>query len=341
MRRLTLMIAIAALFAACNNQSKETKVSENPYAGLQKKATAVFAVLHKADTPENEALVKLGKALYFDNRLSKDQTESCNTCHNLATFGVDNKPVSMGDAGGNGTRNSPTTLNSGLNFVQFWDGRSPDVEDQAGGPILNPVEMAIPSEEFLIDRLSKINGYVDMFKAAFPEEESPITYDNIKKAIGAFERTLQTPSKFDNYLGGDSTALADNELKGLKTFLDEGCATCHSGVLLGGSMFQKFGLFGNYWDYTHSAVIDSGRYMVTHKDADMFVFKVPMLRNVEGTYPYFHDGSVKSLEEAVKIMAKTELNKDFSDEQSKAVVDFLKTLTAPLPDDVAAAPQLP
>jgi cytochrome c peroxidase len=348
MKKILYITIIALAFAACNNGETKTENKEaqqDPYAGLHEKAVKMFAELpataENPDNPLTEAKVKLGKILYFDKRLSKDETQSCNTCHYLATYGVDNQPTSKGDAGENGNRNSPTSLNSGLNFVQFWDGRSPDVEDQAGGPILNPVEMAIPDKDFLIKRLTEIEGYAELFKAAFPDDENPVTYENVQKAIGAFERTLNTPSKFDKYLAGDEEALTADEKAGLLAYMDAGCATCHSGALLGGNMFQKFGLFGNYWEYTNSETIDSGRYHVTGKDADMFVFKVPMLRNIDKTYPYFHDGSVNSLDESVKIMAKTELNKDLSEEETKSIVAFLATLTGELPDDVKAEPVMP
>ena len=228
-----------------------------------------------------------------------------------------------------------------LQFVQFWDGSSPDVEDQAGGPVLNPVEMAIPNEEFLLERLATIKGYDSLFKAAFPEDETPLTFGNIKKAIGAFERTLMPKSKFDNYLEGEKEVLDSIEIAGFQTFLETGCITCHNGSAFGGTMYQKFGLFGNYWELTNSAVIDSGRYLVTGNANDMFIFKTPILRNAETTYPYFHDGSVKELSEAVKIMAKAELNKDLTEEEINSIVTFLKTLTAPVSEEVATAPAMP
>lgn len=322
-----------------NTETTDTVSVKNEIA---EKAKAYFQVLpDKANNPENEVTpekVKLGKVLYFDNRLSKDQTQSCNTCHNLDTYGVDNLPVSPGDNGGNGTRNSPTTLNAALHISQFWDGRNKDVEEQAGGPVLNPVEMAMPNEEAVVERLSKVEMYQKMFKEAFPNDEQAITFKNMQYAIGAFERTLLTPSKFDKFIAGDETALNEEEQAGLKSYIDNGCTTCHSGSLLGGNMLQKFALFGNYWDLTNSAVVDSGRYAETKNEADMFIFKVPSLRNVEKTFPYFHDGSVADLGEAVKIMGKTELNKDLSDEDIKSIVVFLNTLTADLPADVKAKP---
>lgn len=339
MKKNLFYIAILFGFISCGNQeqekTEETAVDITTVAttALIEKAKGIFGELPKqAVNPENEitdAKVKLGKILYYDNNLSKDKTMSCNTCHNLETYGVDNKPVSPGDDGTSfGSRNSPTVLNAALHISQFWDGREPDVEAQAGGPILNPVEMNIPSEEFLIDRLSKIEEYTSLFAEAFPGEENPLTYDNIKKSIGVFERTLITPSKFDDFINGDATALNEQEQKGLETYINVGCITCHSGNNQGGTMFQKFGIFTDYASLTKSEVIDEGKFEVTQNEADKYIFKVSSLRNIEKTYPYFHDGSVADLSEAVKIMAKTELNKDLSEEELNDIVAYLKTLTS-------------
>lgn len=333
------LISLAFVFAiSCNNNESpkpEVAAPSIDKEAIMTQATNFFAVLPAEDVnPENpmtEMKIALGKALYYDNRLSKDETQSCNTCHNIETYGVDNEPTSKGDNGGLGNRNSPTTFNSGLHISQFWDGRNKDVEEQAGGPILNPVEMAIPNEEFILNRLKEVPEYVELFAAAYPEDEDPFTYKNLTWAIGAFERTLLTPSKFDDYLAGNQDALNDEELIGLKTFIDVGCTTCHSGALLGGSMHMKFGLSTNYWDLTKSSVIDSGRYHETHQEADLFVFKVPSLRNIEMTYPYFHDGSVVDLGDAIQIMAKTELNKELSTDEVAQINVFLKALTGEVP----------
>ena len=311
-------------------------------AAIGAKARSAFQPLsvsaENAANPLSDAKVKLGKVLYFDKRLSKDQTQSCNTCHDLNTFGVDRKKTSPGDNGGLGDRNSPTVLNSALHVTQFWDGRAKDVEEQAGMPVLNPVEMAIPNEKFLIDRLSKVDMYQTMFKEAFPGETNPLNYANLKLAIAAFERTLLTPSKFDDYLKGNANALTVQEMKGLKTFLEVGCTTCHMGSLLGGNIFQKFGVYGNYWELTKSDPVDSGRFKVTQNEADKYMFNVPSLRNVAETYPYFHDGSVQNLEEAVKIIAKLNLNVDLNEEQVSDLAAFLKALTADIPEEVKQAP---
>lgn len=338
---LAYAIAFTALIA-CGDEKTETKEiettsEEKELTELQKRAKTLFGELPKVvDNPENpitEEKVILGKQLYFDVRLSKDNTQSCNTCHNLNTFGVDNLPTSPGNDGKNGTRNSPTVLNAALHASQFWDGRNKDVEEQAGGPILNPIEMAMPSEEFVIERLSGIKEYKELFAKAFPQEEQPITYKNLQKAIGAFERKLITPSKFDDYLAGNDEALNEQEKRGLETFMTTGCITCHSGNALGGQLIQKFGLFGNYWELTKSDRIDDGKFEVTQNEADKYFFKSPSLRNIEKTYPYFHDGSVANLNEAVKIMAKLQLNKELTEEETNDIVAFLNTLTGDVPQE--------
>ena len=341
MKKNILYAGILLGFFACGNGGENTDAktdetnadSTNNATALIEKSKGIFGELPKqAVNPENEiteAKVILGKTLYYDNRLSKDQTQSCNTCHNLETYGVDNNSFSLGDDTKTfGGRNSPTVLNAALHVAQFWDGREPDVEAQAGGPILNPAEMNIPSEQFLIDRLTKVEEYTPLFADAFPGEETPLTYDNIKKAIGAFERTLITPSRFDDFLNGDATALNEQEQKGLETYISVGCITCHSGNNLGGTMFQKFGLFADYAPLTNSKKIDFGKFDLTQNEADKFIFKVPSLRNIEKTNPYFHDGSVADLKEAVQIMAKTELNKELSEEELGDIVAYLNSLTS-------------
>ena len=290
------------------------------------------------ENPVTAEKVRLGKILYFDKRLSKDGTQSCNSCHNMSTFGVDNLPVSPGDNGGNGTRNSPTVLNAAFHTTQFWDGRAKDVEEQAGMPITNPVEMAIPSEDFLVERLSGIDMYNEMFAKVYADEETPLTYKNISKSIAAFERTLITPSKWDDYLTGSAGALTLEQKRGLNSFLNVGCISCHMGTLLGGNMFQKFGVYDNYWEYTKSAVIDEGRFEVTKNEGDKYMFKVPSLRNVAETHPYFHDGSVADLGEAVKIMAKVNLNKDLTSTEVSDIVAFLGSLTGEVTEEMSSMP---
>lgn len=347
-----LMILLGVLFtlAACGDKKSQTKnqaqddVEHARYdEALREKKLTYFSVLPQkavnADNPSNPAKVKLGHILYYDVRLSKNNTISCNSCHNLSKSGVDNLSFSPGDDGTLGGRNSPTTINAALHIQQFWDGRAKDVEEQAGMPILNPVEMAIPSKNFLVKRLAAIPMYQDLFKQAFPNDPNPLTYGNIQKAIGAFERELLTPSRFDKYLQGDSRALTVQEKKGMLSFINIGCITCHSGSLLGGDQFQKFGVHVPYWELTGSKNIDKGLYEITKNELDMYKFKVPSLRNVAETWPYFHDGSVQDLEQAVRIMGKTQLNYEMSDSEVQNIVAFLKSLSGEVPSFAKEKPK--
>lgn len=271
---------------------------------------------------------QLGQQLYYDKRLSKNGTISCNSCHNLDTYGVDNAATSLGDTKERGGRNSPSTLYASLHFKQFWDGRAKDVEEQAGMPILNPVEHSIPSQEFLVSRLRQLEEYQILFKKVFPNENQAITYANLTNAIGAFERKLLPASRFDKWLDGDEKALNATEKAGLNSFIANKCIACHSGIALGGQMMQKFGVYEDYWNHTNSKKIDLGLYDQTKNEADRYFFKTPSLRNIEKTFPYFHDGSVTDLKEAVKIMGKLQNNKDLSEHEIDNIVAFLKTLTA-------------
>jgi len=336
---LLLLSSAFIFFLSCHNtESPKTAVVPSlDKAAVLKQANKVFAVLPtesiNSENPTSAEKIALGKSLYFDNRLSENQTQSCNTCHNVATYGVDNLATSKGDNGRFGNRNSPSTFNAALHISQFWDGRNKDVEQQAGGPILNPKEMAIPNEEFVLNRLKKVPEYKEMFAKAYPNDKKPFTYLNLTRAIGAFERTLITPSKFDEYLAGNQDALNEQETQGLQSFMDVGCTTCHSGSVLGGNILMKFGVNNNYWELTKSTAIDSGKYSQTKADADMFVFKVQSLRNIEKTFPYFHDGSIAKLDDVVKIMGKLQLNKDLSAEETANILAFLKTLTGKIPEN--------
>lgn len=340
MKNFTLLSFCLFFIVACSESKEEKKDfgDANDLVIEEKLSTTGFAPLNASAVSFSDPKVTLGHALYYDTRLSKTGNNSCNSCHNLATFGVDNLPFSPGDAGKNGERNSPTTLNAALHRMQFWDGRAKDVEEQAGMPILNPVEMAIPSKSFLESRLSDLPYYQDLFKKAFPNEKSPVNYSNLQKAIGAFERTLITPSRFDKYLEGDKTALSEAEKSGLISFMMIGCTTCHSGELLGGTQLQKFGVHGNYWEYTKSEKIDKGAFALSKDTTKLYQFKVPSLRNVSKTYPYFHDGSVKDLAEAIKIMAKVQLNYDISSEETANIVAFLKALDGNVPVEATKPP---
>jgi cytochrome c peroxidase len=294
------------------------------------------ASMDSAKNPASEAKLQLGRMLYFEPRLSKSQTISCNTCHQLDKYGVDNKPTSDGHRGLKGNRNSPTVYNAAIHVSQFWDGRSPDVEDQAKGPVLNPVEMAMPSEKVIVEVLKSMPEYVDLFHKAFPGEADPVTFNNFALAVGAFERKLVTPSRWDRYLAGDTNALTAEEKAGLQTFLDTGCATCHNGIGVGGHMYQKLGLAKPWPDQS-----DLGRQAVTKAEKDKLFFKVPSLRNIDKTAPYYHHGKIASLEEAVSTMAEYELGKKLDGQAVNSIVAFLRSLTGELPRGLTQPPVLP
>jgi cytochrome c peroxidase len=285
--------------------------------------------------PITDAKVNLGRMLYFDKRLSIDNDVSCNSCHQLDKYGVDNEKTSKGHKGQRGDRNSPTVYNAAFHFAQFWDGRAANVEEQAKGPILNPVEMAMPSEPEVIQRLEGVEGYREAFAAAFPGEKQPITYDNLARAIGAFERKLVTPSPFDEFLAGDDKALTKEQQEGLAIFLDTGCTVCHSGAVFGGQMYQKLGLVKPY------STEDPGRAKITGNEAERGFFKVPSLRNVAKTEPYFHDGSIATLDQATRIMAEHQLGRTLSDADVTKLVAFLESLTGKIDPAYTQEPKLP
>jgi cytochrome c peroxidase len=313
------------------------------------KASSLFGALpnsvNNPDNPLNMEKVALGKMLFYDTRLSRSNTISCNSCHNLATYGVDNNITSIGHGWRRGPVNSPTVLNAATEIAQFWDGRARDVEEQAMGPVMNPIEMGgtgSDAHKIGVERISAIPEYVDLFKKAFPPDSNGVTLENIGRAIGAFERTLMTPSGFDKFMNGDPTALTSQEKQGLNDFINVGCVTCHNGPAAGGRMYQKFGLVNDpYWKYTKSDNRNEGRFNVTHDQNDRYVFKVPMLRNIAHTYPYFHDGSVWDLHEAVRIMSTTQLGKDVTDQQVNDIVAFLNSLTGEIKREWRTLPILP
>jgi cytochrome c peroxidase len=274
----------------------------------------------------NPALVELGKQLYFDPRLSKSGFISCNSCHNLSMGGTDNIKTSIGHNWQEGPVNAPTVLNSSLNVAQFWDGRAADLKAQAGGPIANPGEMAF-TPALAIAVVQSIPGYVAEFRKAFGSDQVDI--EKVTAAIAAFEETLVTPnSRFDKWLKGDRKALNKEELAGYQLFKDSGCVACHNGPAVGGNSFQKMGIVEPY----KASSPAEGRVAVTGKDADRFNFKVPTLRNVELTYPYFHDGAANTLKEAVDIMGRLQLGRKFTDSENAQIVAFLKTLTGDQPN---------
>ncbi len=304
---LSIAVATALGIAAAGVSAKEPIQPIEPATGV------------------NAAMAELGKKLYFDPRLSKSGFISCNSCHNLSMGGTDNLKTSIGDHWQQGPINAPTVLNSSMNLAQFWDGRAEDLKAQAGGPIANPGEMAF-SHELAVNVLESIPAYVAEFKQVFGKEG--IDIDEITDAIAEFEKTLVTPnSRFDQWLKGDEKALSADEMAGYALFKDSGCTSCHNGPAVGGNSFQKMGVVEPYQAKSPA----EGRVAVTGKDADRFKFKVPTLRNVEMTYPYFHDGEAETLTEAVDVMGRLQLGKKFNEKENAQVVAFLKTLTGDQP----------
>ena len=301
-------------------------------------AISLIAVGVNAATPRNEPIkpiapavitepekVELGKKLFFDPRLSMSGIISCNTCHNLSLGGTDNLKTSIGHKWQAGPVNSPTVFNSSLSIAQFWDGRAANLKEQAAGPIQAEVEMAMP-HTLAVDVIKSIPGYVEIMQQVYGTPE--VNLDRITDAIAAFEETLVTPnSRFDQWLMGDDSAITAKELAGYQLFKNSGCVACHNGEALGGTSFQKMGLVAPY----ESSSPAEGRFAVTGKDKDRFSFKVPTLRNVELTYPYFHDGEAATLEEATDIMGRLQLGRKYSAEEIEMLVAFMKTLTGELP----------
>jgi cytochrome c peroxidase len=282
----------------------------------------------------------LGRLLFFEPRMTVDGTVSCATCHQPSLYGTDALATSIGVKQRLHPRNAPTVLNAALNFVNHWRGDRESVEDQAMQALSAPISSG-HDERAVVDRLERIPGYAPLFKAAFPGERSPITAKNVGTAIGAFERTLLTPSPFDAYLGGNVNALSAPAQAGLRKFVTSGCVACHRGVGLGGDMYRKFGVREDYWTVTGSREVDKGRVDVTKDPADLYVFRVAGLRNVAMTPPYFHDGSVAALPDAVKIMARVQLGVSLNDRDTGDIVAFLASLTGELPTEFANAPVLP
>jgi cytochrome c peroxidase len=292
-------------------------------------------VMESAGNPVTDAKIQLGRMLYYDKRLSANQDVSCNSCHLLDRFGVDGEKFSTGHKGQKGGRNAPTVYNAAGHIAQFWDGRAADVEEQAKGPVLNPVEMAMADGQAVVRFLESVPDYVALFRKAFPGQAAPVTFDNFGAAIGAFERRLVTPSRWDRFLQGDRAALTAHEKEGFNRFVEAGCQTCHNGPFVGGKVFQKFGLAKPFPD------ADQGRAAVTRNVSDERVFKTPSLRNIEKTAPYFHNGSAASLDAAVRTMAEYQLGKKLSDADVSAIVRWLKSLTGEIPQDYIRPPALP
>jgi cytochrome c peroxidase len=294
------------------------------------------AAMSSSDNPVTDSKVKLGRILYYEPRLSANQKISCNTCHPLDAYGAESSPVSTGHKNQKGNRNAPTVYNAAGHFVQFWDGRVPTIEEQAKGPITNPVEMAMPSNAAAVQALKSMPEYVLLFQEAFPKDKDPITYNNMALAIGAFERGLVTPSRWDAFLEGNQSALTDAEKSGFNTFAATGCQWCHYSPYVGGAAYQKLGVVKPWPNQK-----DQGRYQVTKEETDKMVFKVPSLRNIHKTGPYFHDGSVATLDQAIRDMGVHQRGTTLTDAQVKSIEAWMNSLTGQIPTSYIKPPELP
>ena len=336
-RLLVVLTVTNALLLATPSHAQDTD--------LRTQAAAIFKPLpntmmspDNAITPEK---VALGRMLFFETRVSKDGTVSCARCHLPWLYGTDGLQKPIGAEHRVNPRNAPTVLNAALQISAHWRGDRKSVEDQATQALVGPPSFGNPSYEAAMARIKAIAAYPPLFAKAFPKEADPVTPENWGKALGAYERTLVTPSPFDRYLAGDESALGPDAKVGLREFMQTGCITCHNGVGVGGGMYQKFGLVEDYWKATGSPTPDKGRFDVTKDPADMYVFKVPSLRNVAMTPPYFHDGSVATLTDAVRVMGRVQLGRALTDEQVARIVAFLQSLTGRLPEGFASSPVLP
>jgi cytochrome c peroxidase len=328
-RRRLAVTALACALAACSNEARPNAPRDEQRAATAAKAASREPLEALPDVPPlDPKIVALGRRLFHERRLSADGSVACANCHALERGGVDGQVRSAGVGGRRGAVNAPTVYNAALNFVQFWDGRAATLEEQIGFPITNPAEMATSFARVLAF-LAADPEYAAAFRAAFPDGVSEV---NLRRAIADFERTLLTRnSPFDRFLGGDERALAPDARAGYETFKSVGCIACHQGRNVGGNMFQRFGVLGDYFkDRGGVTQADYGRFNVTHNEADRFVFRVPSLRNVARTAPYFHDGSAATLTQAVQVMARYQLGRRLSDEQVRSIIAFLRSLSGEL-----------
>jgi cytochrome c peroxidase len=312
-------------------------------AALLKEAQQIFQPLPKYSDPETtfaKEQVALGRLLFFDPRITVDGDVSCATCHQPALYGADGRPKSIGVKQRLHPRNAPTIFNAALYSAVHWRGDRKDLGDQAAQALTGAISSGL-DERDVTDRLQRIEGYGPLFAAAFPTDSRPMTVKNMANAIVAYERTLLTPAPFDAYLAGNVDALSPAARRGLETFINTGCVACHNGVSVGGDMYRKFGIVEDYWSATGSRIIDKGRVEVTKNPDDLYVFRVPSLRNVAMTAPYFHDGSVATLAEAVKVMGRVQLGMKLGDAEIGDIISFLNSLTGDLPTAFAAPPVLP
>lgn len=332
--RWSVFLLMLLLLAVAYVLSAPGKVKVNAEA-LQMFAP-LPAVMPSSDNPISDAKVTLGRILYYDARLSANQKISCNTCHPLDAYGAESKSVSTGFKNQHGKRNAPTVYNAAGHFVQFWDGRAPTVEEQAKGPITNPIEMAMPSNAATVEVIKSMPEYVALFQAAFPKDPDPVTYNNMALAIGAFERGLVTPSAWDAFLEGRESALTDQQKAGFNTFAAAGCQWCHAGAYVGAAAYQKLGVVKPWPNQS-----DQGVYEVSKQDVDKMVFKVPSLRNIKKTGPYFHDGSVQTLDQAIRNMGVHQRGVVLTDKQVKSIEAWMDALTGQIPESYIKIPELP
>jgi len=336
---------IAIVFSGCLLAAIQAAVSNGADEVLMTSAKSVLGSLPAAIVSDQNPLTpektRLGKLLFYETRISIDGTVSCARCHPISLYGADGLRKAIGNNCRTSPRNVPTVLNAAGQISEHWIGNRESVEDQARQSITGPASFGMPSSDSLEAKLRVFQDYEGLFKSAFPNEREPVSAVNFGLAVGAFERTLVTPSPFDSFLKGEENALTEKQKAGLDAFLEIGCVNCHSGPYVGGQMYQKFGTFEPYWQYTKSEQVDEGRFAATKKESDRYVFKVPVLRNVEKTSPYFHDGSVDKLEDAVSMMGKIQLGKELPELQVAEITSFLESLTGEIPADALKVPLLP
>jgi cytochrome c peroxidase len=350
-RAVVVGCTFAALLAGCQRASTVTRIESLPATDAKQMSDAGgasklqddlsprllrrFAAIHTPAAASNPELVRLGRMLFYEPLLSRTGKISCNSCHPLDRYGTTATKLSVGVDGKFGRRNAPTVYNSAGHFRQFWDGRVGTLDEQAAGPIADPAEMGMKPGAAVL-ALRAVAGYRIAFAQAFPDQQEPVTIEHVTAAIAEFERGLVTPARWDRYIDGDTQALTPNEKEGAKLFANLGCMVCHTGAYLGGTMFEKLGIFAPWPNQT-----DHGRQEVTHNPADNMVFKVPSLRNVAKTAPYFHDGSVGSLDTAVRMMAHHQLGVDLSEDEARLIAAWLGSLSGELPREYIAPPALP
>lgn len=332
---ILFIILVLSTFSCRNTKNLDKTISADFDQTIYHLAKSYISPLPHFDIntlgEDQKKIVELGKSLYYEKKLSGDQTISCASCHNLTNYGVDNKVFSLGNNNQKGKRNALTVLNTFLYGQQNWDTKFKSVEEQAAGPIFNKLEMAMPDSNTLVDRLNADRQYQIAFARAFPTSKPHISVENVTKAIGAFERTLVTPAKFDKYLNGNLKVLNDNEKLGVYSFVMN-CKSCHSSALVGGGFSVKYPIFGSNKDFAKNDNIDYGKFDITHNPNDKYVFKVPQLRNVEKTFPYMHDGSIGTLEEAIRICGQAESNIRLDEKDVNHIAAFLRTLTGKVPE---------